>query len=174
MAEAAQAAFTVRDALESELGAVRELTLAAYREYAQIMEPTSWEGLSYAVGAAMETPLAAHRIVAVSRGEIIGSVMLFPAAADAYRGATELVPWPELRLLAVAPLARGMGVGQRLVEEVVRRARVSGAPALGLHTSRSMQAGIRMYERLGFVRDPAHDFHGEGNEVVLAYRLALT
>ena len=82
-------------------------------------------------------------------------------------------PW-RLRLLAVASSARGMGVGTALVEECVRRARAMGATVLGLHTSRSMQVAVGMYERMGFVRVPAHDFQPPGAELVTAYQLPLT
>jgi ribosomal protein S18 acetylase RimI-like enzyme len=99
--------------------------------------------------------------------------MLFPPAADAYGGLADEVPWPELRLLAVAPEARGLGVGQLLVDECVIRARRAGAAALGLHTSRSMRAAKRMYERMGFVRVPEHDFQPPGAELVEGYALRL-
>jgi ribosomal protein S18 acetylase RimI-like enzyme len=60
-----------------------------------------------------------------------------------------------------------------LVDECVRRAKASGAAELGLHTSKSMRAAIRMYERMGFVRAPEHDFHPEGAELVQGYRLRV-
>jgi ribosomal protein S18 acetylase RimI-like enzyme len=44
---------------------------------------------------------------------------------------------------------------------------------LGLHTSRSMRAAVRLYERMGFVRDPEHDFHPPGAELVEGYLLRL-
>ena len=75
-----------------------------------------------------------------------------------------LTPWPEVRLVAVDPNLRGRGVARALVDECVRRARTSGATALGLHSSRSMRAAIRLYERMGFVRDPDHDFQPPGAE----------
>jgi ribosomal protein S18 acetylase RimI-like enzyme len=75
--------------------------------------------------------------------------------------------------VAVPPQARGRGIGEALVEECVRRARAMGATELGLHTSRSMQSAIRMYERLGFERAPEHDIHVPGAELVEAWRLDL-
>jgi ribosomal protein S18 acetylase RimI-like enzyme len=99
--------------------------------------------------------------------------MLYPPAVAAYGALTGRAPWPELRLLAVAPEARGLGVGRALVDECARRARRLGADALGLHTSRSMRAAVRLYERLGFVREPGHDFQPPGAELVTAYVLRL-
>jgi ribosomal protein S18 acetylase RimI-like enzyme len=78
-----------------------------------------------------------------------------------------------VRLLAVAPEARGTGVGRALMGECVRRARAMGATELGLHTSVSMRAAMQLYERMGFVRAPEFDFQPPGAELVEAYRLRL-
>lgn len=168
----------VRDARDDERDAVRALTLRAYAGYASVMTPQAWAGLEGAVRAALDEWAPAERIVAehtgTFAGQLVGSVALYPPAADAYGGLARRAAWPELRMLAVAPEARGLGVGQRLVDECVRRARRMGAAALGLHTSASMRAAIRMYERMGFERVPEHDFRPEGAELVTAYRLRLS
>jgi predicted N-acetyltransferase YhbS len=164
--------LVVRDARADERDAIRDLTLRAYEQYAEIMEPDAWAGLS----GAIRNGLAAaegERIVAERGGRLLGSVLLFPPTVDAYGDLAGRASWPELRLLAVAPEARGQGVGQALVDECVRRARRIGATDLGLHTSASMAAAMRMYLRMGFVRVPEHDFHPEGAELVEAYRLPL-
>lgn len=172
--EAPRAApLRIRDARPGEHAAIAALTLAAYAEYATLMEPSAWAALEQAVRTALASGEAAQRIVAEQDGVLVGSVMLYPPAADAYGGEVAHGSWPELRLLAVAREARGCGVGEALVHECVRRARTTGAPALGLHTSRSMRVARRMYERLGFVRAPEHDFQPPGAEIVEAYRLLL-
>ena len=164
----------VRDARPGDLAAVRALTQAAYAEFATVMEPAAWAGLDAAVRAALESDVpGVERMVAELGGEIVGSVMLYPPRADAYGDLAERAAWPELRLLAVAPAMRGRGIGQALVDECVRRARRMGAAELGLHTSASLRAAIRMYERMGFVRTPGQDFLPEGGERVMGYRLPL-
>ncbi|WP_420128980.1 GNAT family N-acetyltransferase [Longimicrobium sp.] len=162
----------IRDARPDERDAIRAITRQAYEQYASIMEPDAWAGLSGAIDAGLEAE-GADRIVAERDGRLLGCVALFPPAADAYPGETGPASWPELRLLAVAPEARGQGVGQALVEECARRARRLGASELGLHTSRSMGAAMRMYRRMGFVRAPEHDFQPPGAELVEGYRLPL-
>ena len=164
---------TVRDARDDERGAIAALTLGAYGEYATLMAPAAWTGLEQAVRAALASDEGAERIVAVDGDALLGSVMLFPAAADAYGGLTGGATCPEVRLLAVAPEARGRGIGQLLVDECVRRAQRAGATELGLHTSRSMRSAMRLYERMGFVRVPERDFQPEGAELVEGYRLVL-
>lgn len=169
----AAADVVVRDARPDERDAIAALTLRVYEEYATIMAPGAWAGLRDAVREALAADAPADRIVAERARRVVGSVMLFPPAVDAYGALAASAPWPELRLLAVDPVERGRGTGQRLVEECIRRARASGATALGLHTSRSMAAAMRMYRRMGFVRAPEWDFQPPGAELVEGYRLPL-
>jgi GNAT superfamily N-acetyltransferase len=168
-----QNSLHIRDARADERAAIRELTLTAYAEYATVMTTSAWAGLDHAVRMALDGEETAERIVAEQAGALIGSVMLCPPASDAYGGAVARIDWPEVRLLAVAPAARGQGVGIALMHECMRRARRAGAKALGLHTSQSFHTARRMYERMGFVRVPAYDFQPDGAELVTAYRLDL-
>ncbi|HEX5725906.1 MAG TPA: GNAT family N-acetyltransferase [Longimicrobiaceae bacterium] len=168
-----EGSLRVRDARDDERGAIRALTLRAYAEYAAAMAPSAWAALEGAVLHGLETGERVERIVAEHGENLVGSVMLYPPAAEAYGELTGRAAWPELRLLAVAPEARGHGVGEALVDECARRARAAGAAELGLHTSESMRAAIRLYERLGFERAPEHDFRPDGAELVQGYRLRL-
>jgi hypothetical protein len=59
------------------------------------------------------------------------------------------------------------------MKECIRRARSLGAVCLNLHTTDMMQVAKRMYERMGFVRDPERDFHPDPSVTVKAYRLDL-
>lgn len=165
--------FQVRDARTDERDAIRDLTLRAYGEYATIMHPDAWAGLEKAIHGAFRGDSLAEQIVADDQGTLIGSIMLFPAHARAYGDMLEPLAWPEVRLLAVPPEARGRGVAKALMDECLRRARGAGATALGIHTSRSMRVAMQMYERMGFIRIPEHDHQVPGGELVEAYRLRL-
>lgn len=59
-----------------------------------------------------------------------------------------------LAKLAVAPSARGRGVGRRLVEESVAWARGRGVRRLSLASNSQLVAAIRLYESLGFQHRP--------------------
>ena len=125
--------YQIRDARPDERRAMRELTLRAYAEYATTMEPVTWNGLERAVHAALDSDTSAERIVADDHGTLIGSVMLYPPAAKAYGDMLDPLGWPEVRLLSVAPEARGRGVARALMDECLRRARrdiESGMPYL--------------------------------------------
>ena len=163
----------IREAREDERDAVRELTMRAYSQYATEMAAGAWLALEGAVRQGLEASGRLDRLVAELDGKLVGSVLLFFSATEAYEGPGEHAPWPELRLLAVAPEGRRRGIAQALVRECVRRARNAGAPELGLHTSASMTAAIRMYEAMGFTRAPEHDFRPDGAELVMGYRLRL-
>jgi ribosomal protein S18 acetylase RimI-like enzyme len=163
----------IRSAHPSEYVQIADLTRTAYAEYGQLMSPSAWIALATAVEAALATAQPVERMVALQNGALVGSVMLYNAGADAYAGLTAQASVPEVRMLAVSPSARGLGIGELLVKECMRRAREAGADQLGLHTSASMRAAIALYERMGFVRTPAYDFKPEGAELVTAYRLDL-
>jgi GNAT superfamily N-acetyltransferase len=163
----------IRDARADELDAIREVTLAAYAEYGAVMPEPVWLGYRRQLLATLDSEGPAERIVAERNGVIVGSVLLFPPATSAYGGAAARVDCPEVRLLAVVPAARGLGVGTALMNECARRARAGGATVLGLHTTDIMQAAVRMYERIGYVRAPDLDFTPARGIVVKGYRLDL-
>lgn len=163
----------IRDMRHDELDAVCHVTLAAYGEYAAIMPEALWLGYRRQLLATLETGDVVERIVAERDGSIAGSVLLFPPATNAYGGGAVNVDYPEVRLLAVLPEARGQRLGVALMEECARRARRAGAAALGLHTTDMMQAAVRIYERLGYVRTPARDFSPAAGVLIKGYRLDL-
>jgi GNAT superfamily N-acetyltransferase len=165
--------IVVRAARPGEHERIARHTLQAYREYASVMEPSAWAALEQAVHASLADDAGVTRIVAEQEGAIVGSAALYAPDAAAYGALASPTSWPEVRLVAVAPTARGRGIARALVEECIRRARLAGATKLGLHTSRSMRAAIQLYERMGFVRDPEHDFHPPGAELVEGYLLRL-
>lgn len=165
--------LTVRDARPDEFAAIHALTRRAYAEYAEIMDPTSWSALSGAIDAGLSSGQDIERIVALDGEALVGSALLFPPSDDAYTGLGVRVTAPELRLVAVDPPARGRGIARALVDDCLRRARASGASEIGLHTSGSMRAAIRMYEAMGFERAPENDFQPPGAELVVGYRLRL-
>ena len=143
----------IRDASASDRGVVEAVTLAAYQQYAALM-PALWDGYRQNILATLAAAQPDAQIVAEEDGRIVGSVLLYPAGTVIARPGGGLITLasPEVRLLAVAPAARGRGVGVALMHECLRRARQSGATALTLHTTEIMEAAMRLYERLGFRR----------------------
>lgn len=82
--------------------------------------------------------------IAEQDGEVVGT------AAVAPHGPGEV----ELLKVTVAENARGRGLGQRLVEVCIARAREMGADTVMLVSSTRLQPALRLYERMGFTHRP--------------------
>jgi len=163
----------IRDARPGDRDRIREVTLAAYQEYAAQM-PELWEGYRQNIVATLARVESAEQIVAERDDTIVATVLLYPPRRVRPPGGESMeMPWPEVRLLAVAPAARGQGIGAALMQECVRRARGAGTGALSLHTTDLMQTAVRMYERMGFVRDSELEFHRASGLTAKGFRLAL-
>jgi GNAT superfamily N-acetyltransferase len=163
----------IRDEREGEREAIRNVTLAAYEEYAGVVSASFWEEYRRHLLATVDTQGPVEHIVAELSGTIVGSVLLYPPFWNAYTGAIANVDWPVVRLLAVAPAARGQGVGAALMDECEQRARRMGASLLGLHTADIMRIAMRMYERRGFVRASELDFRPAEDVLVKGYLKSL-
>ena len=161
----------IRDARADDHAAIRNITLSAYQEYAVLMQ-AHWEDYRQSILATLAHIQPAEQIIAEQDDTLVGTVLLFPAGTvlTTPNGASVTLTWPEIRLLAVVPAARGHGLGAALVRECMRRARQSGAAALTLHTTEIMQAAMSMYERMGFVRAPELDFHPAPGITIKGYR----
>ena len=76
--------------------------------------------------------------------------------------------WPIMRMLVVAPEARGQGIARALVRDCLARARRDGASVFALHTSPIMEVALPMYLRMGFRRlRTAPLIHGVDYDVYL-------
>jgi len=76
------------------------------------------------------------------------------------------------RLLAVDPIARGLGIGKLLTNECIDRSRTKKLSQLIIHTTMAMQTAWKMYENMGFKRSPDLDFM-QGDLAVFGFRLSL-
>lgn len=94
--------------------------------------------------------------IAEKDGDNVGSVFLVKKTAMV----------AQLRLLLVEPTARGLGIGQRLVEECIAFARRSSYLKIVLWTNDILHAARRIYEAKGFhlVEDEPH--HSFGHDLV--------
>ena len=160
----------LRRARPEDLPAVGEVTVAAYAEFAHDDTEAYVDQLRDAATRDREAELWVA--TPDDSGEILGTVTTTPAGS----------PWREVardgegefRMLAVAPAARGRGVGTALVTLVVDRFRGEGASAVVMSTLARMEAAHRLYRRAGFVRDPERDWSPLPGVDLITYRLDLT
>jgi ribosomal protein S18 acetylase RimI-like enzyme len=145
--------IVVRAAEPDEYTAVGELTARAYlADGAMADSDPYYDVLRDAAARAADAELW----VAADDGDLLGTVTWCPRGSS-YRevaGADE----GEFRTLAVAPEARGRGVGELLVQACVERAAADGAAAVVISTAEWMSAAHRLYRRLGFVATPERDW----------------
>ena len=72
----------------------------------------------------------------------------------------------QLRMLLVEPWARGLGIGSRLVEEVLRFGRRAGYSDITLWTNDVLVGARRIYQRAGFTLDNEARHHSFGKDLV--------
>jgi ribosomal protein S18 acetylase RimI-like enzyme len=156
----------VRDARPDELDGIGDLRVAAYRADGFLSATSGYAATLRSLGADGQGEVLA----AVDGGQVVGTVTLqgWPAGQMA-RGPGEA----EVRALAVAPGARGRGVGAALVAAVIERAAGQGIRQLVLLTLPDMRAAHRLYSQAGFSRLPDRDWSPRPGEVLLAYGLVL-
>jgi len=157
----------VRDARPDELAGLGDLRVAAYQADGFLPANSGYAATLHALGADGQGEVLA----AVDDGQIVGTIMLqaWPSG--------EMVQGPgeaEVRALAVAPVARGRGIGAALVSAVIERATGRGIRRLVLLTLPEMRAAHRLYTEAGFTRLPDRDWSPRPGAILLAYGLMLT
>lgn len=158
----------IRPARPEEHDVLGQLTLEAYRTVGEWSAAYEAELVDVGHRAAHATVLVA----ADGDGTPLGCLTLVLPGPNVLSEHRE----PEaasIRMLAVAPAARGRGVGEALTRDAIDRARAAGATAMVLHSAMNMADAHRLYGRLGFVRDESLDWEPEPDVELLGFRLAL-
>lgn len=146
--------FSIRRAEPAEYAAVGELTVQAYLTNGGLsIDDPYYDVLR---NAAARDQGAELWVAVDADGTLLGTVTWCPVGS-AYRelgGPDE----GEFRTLAVAPDARGRGVGEALVQHCLALAAEAGNSAVVISTAGWMPAAHRLYRRLGFVAVPERDW----------------
>ncbi|TWT25441.1 GNAT family N-acetyltransferase [Planomicrobium sp. CPCC 101110] len=164
----------IRKAHSSEYETIRNQRLASYGQYENLISPEHWRVLTGTLSKESDKHPDVSLFVAVIDGQIAGSVALFPPKAKAYEWDTEVLEYPEIRMLAVDSGFRGNGVGKALVHHCIEVSKELGEKRIGLHTGNFMESAMKLYESIGFERVPTLDFEPlDDGIIVLAYQLDL-
>lgn len=91
------------------------------------------------VGSEVKNPLSLW-IVALDDQKVVG-----------YVGSQSVMGWADMMNLAVAPEYRRMGIGEKLVAELIRQLKENEVSCLTLEVRISNNSAISLYTKLGFV-----------------------
>jgi ribosomal protein S18 acetylase RimI-like enzyme len=138
--------FSIRSARKEDLEAADRVARVAFGEY-QAAYP-EWIPVLRDTGPMTQLALEAEVLVAEVNGVIAGTVGYVSPGRP--RHACFPVEWAILRMMAVDPAHRGMGIARGLVDECAQLARQDGATVLALFTSPAMRTAVALYERAGF------------------------
>lgn len=159
----------VREVRPDEYELLAQLTVDAYQPHGVLSDEYEAELADVAGRAEAATVLVA---VDGDRGQLLGGITYVPPGPNplAEHGEDDAA---SIRMLAVAEDARRRGVGIALTEAALERARADGAAAVILHSVPTMTAAHRLYEGIGFEREPALDWCPEPDVECLGFRLTF-
>ena len=146
----------VRAAVPADHPGIREVAIAAYRQYAYLIPPDVFS--SYLADLLdVDTHARFGHLFVVEAGErVCAYAAWYPDASVRW------FPWPAGwatgRALAVHPDARGNGAAHALLAAGEHLALQAGAPVLAFHTHSYMTGASALYERAGYRRAPQLDF----------------
>jgi ribosomal protein S18 acetylase RimI-like enzyme len=162
---AGAASFTIREVRPDEYEALGELTVRAYADHIAPRDAAYVDELLDVGSRAAAVPV----LVAVDpEGRVLGGVAYVPGPGTPLsEGAGE--GEASFRMLAVDPSVAGHGIGRALAMACLARARAAGRTTMALYTLPSMTVAHRLYESLGFRRDPARDWEYLPGESLWSY-----
>ena len=155
----------IRPATPAEFAAVGDLCVAAYQpflahagKYVEVLRD------------AASRAAAAELLVAVDE-QLLGTITFVPEGGPL--GEIAAPDETEFRMLAVSPAAQGRGVGTALLQHIVDETAARGRTGIVCSSQPAMRAAHRIYERLGFTRDPQRDWSPLPGVELLAFALKL-
>ena len=156
--------IVIRDYREHDRETVNDIAVRAFEQYQSAYE--DWPGFRSRLENMADIASTGELIVAQANGVIAGAVAYVgPGRPKATYFDQD---WPIMRMLVVAPEARGQGIARALVRDCLARARRDGASVFALHTSPIMEVALPMYLRMGFRRlRTAPLIHGVDYDVYL-------
>ncbi len=99
-----------------------------------------------------------------------------PGRIEAYAGllAPRGAPEGDIQTIAVAPVARGRGLGRTLMQALIGEARKRGAREVFLEVRADNPSAQRLYERLGFAEvGVRHGYYQPDNVDAIVMRLVI-
>lgn len=137
--------FLIRDYQPQDAEQVNRIAVRAFQQFEE--NYSGWDDFIQGVGQMSTLSTTGEIIVAENEGIAVGAVCYIGPHIKKSYFPTES---PCIRMLVVAPDARGLGIGRALTQECINRAKRDQAPHIGLHTSPVMNVALPLYLRMGF------------------------
>lgn len=149
----------VRPARPDELERAGAVTVAGYEADGHLVRPDGGYDDVYASRLADATTRARDSVVlvAVDGDELVGTATWCPPGSS-WRELGDGPDHGEVRMLAVAPSARGRRVGSALLDACLAEARAAGLDEVRLCSLPEMTTAHRLYAARGFERRPELDW----------------
>lgn len=178
MSTVADRSISIRKALPEEFSRLGQMTVAVYADLPgmpSVAEQPEYYSMLLDVAKRDSNPAISIFAALSAAGELLGSVDFIDDMKQYGSGgaACNLSEAAGIRLLAVRPEFRGMGLGKALTTFCIEQARQRAKFKVVLHTTRAMETAWTMYERMGFQRYPEIDFQ-QGHLDVFGFKLDLT
>ncbi len=169
--------YDIRNAYPEEFQEIGRLLVSVYSQlegFPQPDEQPKYYELLSNIGVFAQKPSTELIVACSEQGTVLGAVVFISDMQYYGSGgtATQEKNAAGFRLLAVSNAARGSGIGKKLVDECISRAKNKKLAQLIIHSTKSMQLAWEMYEKMGFNRAPEFDFMQEDLAVFgFQYRL---
>jgi putative acetyltransferase len=152
MSDVARSEVTVRPVGAGDVDAVVALVRETLSEFGlRFGEGSKTDEELSRLPASYEDHGGAFWVAVDAVGRLLGTCGVFPIGGGAQAAPATF----ELRKMYLRSDARGLGLGQRLLDASVAWTRGRGGRRLVLDTTEQMTRAIRFYEANGFVRDDA-------------------
>lgn len=171
------AEFEIREVIGHEYARLGEMMIAVYSGLegfpSRQEQPDYYEMLAN-IGRLTEQKNTTVLVAVSAEAELLGGIVYIGDMAEYGSGGTATAEKNAsgIRLLGVAPGARGAGIGKALATACLELARDKGHSQVILHTTSAMRVAWGLYENLGFRRSPDLDFMQEALPV-FGFRLRL-
>lgn len=169
--------ISIRNAKPSEFETVGNMMVEIYSSLEGFpnkeIHPTYYEYLQNVGKLTLNQPIELF-VAASEKNEILGCVVFYHDVKYYNSGGivTQLKNCCGFRLLAVAPQSRGLGIGKKLTNYCISKARTTTSDYLIIHTTNAMKIAWKMYDKMQFKRAKDLDFF-VGDLGVFGFRYAL-
>lgn len=132
--------YAIRPASAADAEAVRGMVFPVLREFGYEPEPEGHDADLYDLDRWYDGRSGLFLVVVDPTGRVVGTGGLRRFDADR----------AEVKKMYLVPVARGRGLGRRVMDVLVGFARAAGYRGIVLESSSRLQAGLAFYERYGF------------------------